>query len=649
MTQSMLDGVPMYECNTAVVGSGAAGFNAADCLWSGGQTDIILVTDHIHAGTSRNTGSDKQTYYKLTLSGSEPDSVREMAQTLFSGQCVDGDLALCEAALSAPCFFKLAELGVPFPKNRYGEFVGYKTDHDPRRRATSAGPYTSRCMTECLEQAVKKKGVPILDELQVVSILRSKDAVCGLLCLNLAAQQNETQRFVLVCCKNIIYATGGPAGMYADSVYPKGHYGATGTALEAGILGRNLTEWQYGLASVHPRWNVSGTYMQALPRVFSAAPDGSDEREFLNDYFPEPAELLTRIFLKGYQWPFDVRKAANGSSLIDLLVLRETQKGRKVYLDYRTNPCAGKVDFQALSAEARSYLEKAEACFGTPFDRLMQMNAPAVEFYREKGVDLASEPLEIALCAQHNNGGLAVDAWWRTNLQGFFAIGEAAATHGVYRPGGTALNSGQVGAVRASEYIAAYRTGRYDDPAEFRHSAQQAIKKARSIKAAVLSENTSNVDKIWQEAARRMSNIGAAIRDIRQIVPAVNQTKELVENFSSLVRIQDVGELDKVFRLRDMLLCQYVYLSAMKDYIETGGRSRGSALYIDPDGKAPLTALPDAFAYTLDDGARGSMVQEVQLSENGCAFLWRKVRPIPNSDDFFENVWKGYRENKNII
>lgn len=88
----------VYSCNTAVVGSGAAGFNAADRLWQLGQQDIIIVTENRLAGTSRNTGSDKQTYYKLTLSGGDPDSVREMAETLFNGHCVDGDIALCEAA-----------------------------------------------------------------------------------------------------------------------------------------------------------------------------------------------------------------------------------------------------------------------------------------------------------------------------------------------------------------------------------------------------------------------------------------------------------------------------------------------------------------------------------------------------------------------
>ena len=105
----------VYRCNTAVVGSGAAGFNAADRLWQLGQHDIVLVTENRAGGTSRNTGSDKQTYYKLTLSGGEPDSVREMAQTLYEGKCVDGDIALCEAALSTQCFLKLVDLGVPFP------------------------------------------------------------------------------------------------------------------------------------------------------------------------------------------------------------------------------------------------------------------------------------------------------------------------------------------------------------------------------------------------------------------------------------------------------------------------------------------------------------------------------------------------------
>ena len=74
--------LPVYALDALVIGSGCAGFNAADRLWPLGQHDIVLVTENRAGGTSRNTGSDKQTYYKLPPSGGDPDSAREKDQTL---------------------------------------------------------------------------------------------------------------------------------------------------------------------------------------------------------------------------------------------------------------------------------------------------------------------------------------------------------------------------------------------------------------------------------------------------------------------------------------------------------------------------------------------------------------------------------------
>ena len=634
----------VVRCNTAIVGSGAAGFNAADRLWQLGQRDIVLVTENRVGGTSRNTGSDKQTYYKLTLSGGDPDSVREMADTLFAGRCVDGDIALCEAALSTQCFLKLVELGVPFPRNRYGEYIGYKTDHDPRRRATSVGPYTSKQMTECLEAAVQAKGVPMLDKTQVIKILTDGGTVCGLLCLNVTAQ-DEADRFTLIRCKNVVYATGGPAGMYADSVYPFSQYGATGLALEAGAKGKNLTEWQYGLASVAPRWNVSGTYMQVLPRVYSAAADGSGEHEFLMDFFTDAHDMLSKLFLKGYQWPFDVRKVADGSSIIDILVYLETCKGRKVYLDYRTNPVDGAFSYDALLPEAREYLERAGACFGTPIERLAHMNQPAIDFYRDKGVDLYTQPLEIALCAQHNNGGIGIDCWWQTEVKGLFAVGEAAASHGVYRPGGTALNAGQVGSTRAAQYIAARCQG--DAPDNFGLPAAEALAEMAALADACRAE-TGNVRALWQHAAEEMSRCGAAIRDPAQIRAYGKQVEAQLSDFAQTVKAGSRTELAMVYRLRDMLLSQRAYLTAMADYTAHGSKSRGSALYTDlTGGVKPFAQLPDTFTFALDE-TEAPLIQELWFEDGTCRTGWRAPRPIPEDDDFFENVWRSYRETGNI-
>jgi hypothetical protein len=87
----------------------------------------------------------------------------------------------------------------------------------------------------------------------------------------------------------------------------------------------------------------------------------------------------------------------------------------------------------------------------------------------------------------------------------------------------------------------------------------------------------------------------------------------------------------------------------MQDYIREGGKSRGSALYSDPAGKKPYPALPDAFTFALDDESRKGLIQEAKWNGGNPGYAWRPARPIPKDDDFFENVWREYRENGNIL
>ena len=94
----------IFEYDVIIIGTGAAGYNAACRIKEDGRLSCAIVTEGVDCGTSRNTGSDKQTYYKLGLGGDSPDSVRKMASDLFAGGSVDGDNALCEAALSVRCF-----------------------------------------------------------------------------------------------------------------------------------------------------------------------------------------------------------------------------------------------------------------------------------------------------------------------------------------------------------------------------------------------------------------------------------------------------------------------------------------------------------------------------------------------------------------
>ena len=642
-----------------IIGSGAAGFQAALRLYQNGERDLAIITENIKSGTSRNTGSDKQTYYKLTLSGNDADSVRNMAEDLFAGQCVDGDQALCEAALSARCFFALTELGVPFPCTEHGEFMGYKTDHDRGRRATSAGPYTSKLMTEALERSVKEKQILILDQMQAIQILTYMNQVKGILCLD--KNIHSEPAYKIIWCKNVILATGGPAGMYHDSVYPVSQTGSTGMAFEAGASGKNLTEWQFGMASLNPRWNVSGTYMQVLPSFISTGQDGNDEKEFLLDYFNELPDLLSMVFLKGYQWPFDVNKIFGGSSVIDLLVYQETVlKKRRVFLDYRVNPGNLEKDrdlpYASMIPEAKEYLSQAGACFGTPIERLKHMNEPAILFYQDHHVDLFKERLEIAVCAQHNNGGLSTNHLWETNLSGLYAIGEVCASHGVTRPGGTALNAGQVGAVRAAEGIFLKKRTHMKEASPSTESGIKERLRIQALDRIRLSEHAEGncpLSELWINASKRMSAAAGMIRNQVQMETALKETEDDICQFMQKAKSPSVSQLSLFYKLYDMLLSQKMYLFAMLDYAKAGGGSRGSALYTDSKGELPgfpgCQTFGELYRCRLDQKMHGQEVQEVTLKEGTPSASRRPVRPLPDVDYFFENQWRIYRERMGMM
>ncbi len=636
--------IEIFSFDAVVVGSGAAGYNAANRILQDGKKSVALLTEGVLCGTSRNTGSDKQTYYKLGLGGDSPDSVRRMAEDLFSYGSVDGDNALCEAALSARSFLHLCELGVPFPVNRYGEYVGYKTDHDPFARATSAGPLTSKFMTEALQREAQALNLTVYDGYAAVEILKDEGGVCGVLAL-----KKESGDLVAFRCAHVVLATGGPAGIYADSVYPTSQTGSTGLALRAGAPLQNMTEWQYGLASVAPRWNVSGTYMQVLPRFVSIDQSGA-EHEFLGEYFTDCYEALSNVFLKGYQWPFDSAKVLEGSSVIDLLVYREcVLRERRVYLDFTKNPFDLKeIDFSRLCPEAYEYLQKASACFGTPIERLTHMNEPAIDLYRGKGVDIAKEYLEIALCAQHNNGGIAVDLWWRTPIEGLFAVGECAGTHGVSRPGGSALNAGQVGSLRAAQYICADQR-KMPTGDRFLNALAPVLAEHRAFCNDILSNtNATPCREIVSKAQRLMSDCGAAIRSPLRMQTALDEITAMRQKISRVVFVKNPSLLYQAYQLREILDTQRATLAAMLDFSSAVGSTRGSALYCDPAGEL-REGLEELFRLSVNSRGRADRIQEVSLQNDTPVVAWRAVRPLPLDNEAFETVWRSYRQNKNIF
>jgi succinate dehydrogenase/fumarate reductase flavoprotein subunit len=648
---------PVVSVNTLIIGAGAAGLKCADSLYSQGVKDVAIVVDKLGNGTSNNAGSDKQTYYKMGVFGEDSDSPIDFAKSLFQGGMMHGDLAYIEGLGSLPAFFDLCKIGVPFPFNRLGAYVGYKTDHDPRQRATSAGPKTSMYMFKKLLEQVRAKEISVFDHHEAVKLLVTETTdgrrVCGAICLNKNEFYQDTYGMTLFNAENVVLATGGPGEMYKISVWPHGQLGSHGLAFEAGAAGNNLTELQYGLASTKFRWNLSGTYQQVIPDYFSTAADGvSDKRYFLHDYFDDMPSMASNVFLKGYQWPFHAsRLQGHGSSLVDIAVDREIVAGRRVFMDFMKNPtpAPGMADFkiEELHDEARIYLERSEALQSTPYERLQHMNQQSIDLYAEHDVDLR-EPLEVAVCAQHANGGLRGNIWWETSVPHLFAIGELNGSHGV-RPGGSALNSGQVGAVRAAQYIAnVYRDAPI--PAEAFESVvaeQVAEQHADYSRYLAAPAEARKLTEIRPEIQERMSAHGAFIRELGNVSQAATEAKALYHDILDQgVACDSRKQLARASEDKLLALSSIAFLEAIRCYIENGGGSRGGFMILDENGDLTVDSKRGSELRHRSENLeqRLEILEVVQRDEAPGEFDIQPVavRPLPNDDSWFETTWAAW-------
>lgn len=676
--------VVFHRYNTVIVGSGAAGMNCAVHLYefmrrkgvANPQERIVVVTGGLGLGASRMSGSDKQTYYKMGTSPDVPESAEEFAKTLTAAGCCHADTALVEATGSLREFYHLVQAGVPFPTDAMGGFIGYKTDHDPSERATSAGPKTSRFMSECLQEQLESYGVEIADKQEVAHLLtigaEQSSRIAGVVTFDKKSIYKKYDGINVYLGANIVLAAGGPGELYETSVYPKGQFGIHGLAFKAGLLGENLTESQFGLASTKFRWNVSGTYMQAIPRIFSTDAMGNDEREFLADYFPSMSKMATNIFLKGYQWPFDPQRiepaegrfradppSAGQSSLVDILVFNETQKGRCVFMDFLRNPAGNNsmkaFDIEDLEPEAREYLVKAGALEATPIERLLTMNPLAIEIYKENGIDLHSEPLEIAVCAQHNNGGFAVNKWWESNIPGTFVIGEMAGNHGVKRPGGSALNAGQVGGLRAAEYIVNVYGCELPDYSKCRPEIDKQLDQLVAKFARYKVCEGPMPKQMIKRIQKRMTASAGHIREPSDVRGALKESVELYEDIQKKgLGLYGKKELVWAIRAEHMALASIAYLKAIDRLIEQGSGSRGSHLVIDKDGieihpGVTAAATGKTLKFKPENPSLRDSVLRVEYDDSLRSYFRCenvKLRTAMIDRKAFEPAWRDFREGK---
>ncbi len=647
--------VPVYTCEALVLGSGAAGMRAVVELQRRG-VDVLVASTGLFAGTSACSGSDKQTLYTASTDY-KGDNFVKYAEGLCSGGAMNFSTAYIEAVGSIDAIGGLQFMGLPLPHDDNGAILRYQTDHDEAGRATSCGPRTSKLMVKVLFEEALTLGVRILPSCTGIRIvketLNGQDRVCGVIALQRDEKRNA-YGLIFIQCEDLVIATGGPGELYRDSVYPHHCHGGLGIALEAGIELCNVTESQFGIGTPRTKfpWNLSGTYVQVMPRVYSVDEAGN-EINFLKRYYRTTREMVSNTFRKGYQWPFhSTRMLEYRSSLFDLAVFLECQAGRKVYLDFLSNPepvNEGEAfSLDDLDLDVRSYLENNEALYDLPIDRLRRMNPLAIELYKMHGTDLTQEPLEFAMNNQHMNGGILINDWGQTSLAGCYAIGEAAGSHGVTRPGGAALNSGQVFGKRVAVAIKRSRIGRAGAQFESSSSVEETIQAALSdAEQYVRGQSGAKPKAIKAEVQARMSDHAGIICSGPEVKKALEDAKALREQVEKEgLRAASASLVGQAFRWKHMVYVSEAVLTALDHYIECGGGSRGARAICADDG----TQCPEA---SVEDLSRFRFVEE-QAKDREEKLVVCLVdgefevtsSPVDSSPDvqreFFEKGWGPY-------
>jgi succinate dehydrogenase/fumarate reductase flavoprotein subunit len=324
------------------------------------------------------------------------------------------------------------------------------------------------------------------------------------------------------------------------------------------------------------------------------------------------------------------------------IYIEKRVKSRKVYMDFMKNPSGderiGKFSLENIGNIPQDYLSNSKALAKTPIERLKLLNPIAYELYKNNAIDLAKEYLEIDIAAQHNNGGAQVNIWWETSIKHLFAAGECAGTHGIRRPGGSALNSGQIGGLRAASFIAdnlAKNDDSYFDEISLTKQTENQIKDFKKDFNNITISDISTVSAILHKLQDINSYSGAFLRPTKNIKEAIDAINAIANE-----KIQaKESDLYDIFRLKEMILLSRILHKTISYYTNNGGKSRGSYLILNSIDDFDFNKQIE-LDYNFDDKI---LISQYNNETNEILTSSRPVRPIAQSDTWFERVWTDFR------
>lgn len=547
--------VPTSEILTTdvlVIGGGMAGCRAAIAAADYGGSVVLATKMPLNNGGASTFPVAEMAGYNAGDPDIPGDVEKHYEDIVNAGQGMANPLLARILAENAPgTIAELEKWGVVFEKEGDGYYI-FKSCF-----ATSPRTHVIRGHGEPIVKAMSgqiqlRSSINVADDMTVLE-LDVRDRRC---CGAWAIKTDGT--FVHISAGAVVIASGGATQVFTRNLNPKDVSGdGYALAYDAGAELINMEFMQSGIGFSHPIVNMFNGYIWAAhPKLHNNL-----NEQFLGKYLPKGITQEHVMDEHRRHFPFS---SSDDSKYLEVGIQKEIRAGggspnRGIYADLRH-----------LTDD---YIRSINDDCG-----LHHMWYIARDYMREKGVDLNSQIVEIAVFAHAINGGVNIDESASSTLPGLYAAGEAAGgPHGADRLGGNMMVTCQVFGKIAGE---------------------NAAKWAAQNKAATYS-NMQPSEKIMQILHKRLDN-EILIKELQEI----NQNNLLVcrseESLSRVLQFTEdaaheletaktQGDIDTDnFRLYAMLLSSRLMAKAALQRKE----SRGSHFREDYPQKDSLESKP---------------------------------------------------------
>lgn len=425
----------------------------------------------------------------------------------------------------------LANLGVPFLKEG-GNYLAARSCFSSRPRSIRIKGHGTPIVLVLKNQILKENIKVIENSMAIEPILDTQKKSCiGALILD------GNDKFVAIKAKATILATGG-AGQLFDMNFNPADVTGDGYifGLKAGAELINMEFMQAGFGIMASKKNISFQYWlwNLRPKIMSIKGE-----EFIERFIPKNQSIDEIFDAKSRHYPFSTR---DSSKFMEIAVQSFINEKRDSKIDETVWAKLNDPENLIISLPNEDN-----------FKKMWQLTK---EYFNSAGLDIKSK-FRIACFAHAMNGGLFIDQFGKTSIEGLYAVGEVAGgPHGADRLGGNMFPTGQIFAERAALHASLYAQKNQNNTEEM-SELEKTIDNFKIGSRKINNLEIANLRSKLQRIASRALLVIREEKQIKRFLSEVDNLENMTENIEAEPKF-----VKNLFELRNLILIGKVIANA---------------------------------------------------------------------------------------